>query len=104
MERNAKQRRSRLCTSLLPTRAAGHAAGHAAVAAGSDAAFIWPAALLCHPTPFPAFLPATLQLSARLAGLALTQSLQLAGLLQWMVRQSAEVENNMTSGAGVGGG
>ncbi|PRW21108.1 multidrug resistance-associated 1 isoform X3 [Chlorella sorokiniana] len=36
-------------------------------------------------------------LSARLAGLALTQSLQLAGLLQWMVRQSAEVENNMTS-------
>ncbi|KAL4420399.1 hypothetical protein ABPG75_010055 [Micractinium tetrahymenae] len=36
-------------------------------------------------------------LSARLAGLALTQSLQLAGMLQWMVRQSAEVENNMTS-------
>ncbi|KAL4424666.1 hypothetical protein ABPG77_004473 [Micractinium sp. CCAP 211/92] len=36
-------------------------------------------------------------LSARLAGLALTQSLQLAGLLQWMVRQTAEVENNMTS-------
>ncbi|EFN52562.1 hypothetical protein CHLNCDRAFT_138549 [Chlorella variabilis] len=37
------------------------------------------------------------RLSARLAGLALTQSLQLAGMLQWMVRQSAEVENNMTS-------
>lgn len=37
--------------------------------------------------------------SARLAGLALSQSLALAGLLQWMVRQSAEVENNMTSGA-----
>ena len=39
------------------------------------------------------------RLSARLAGLALTQSLQLAVTLQWMVRQSAEVENNMTSGA-----
>jgi hypothetical protein len=41
------------------------------------------------------------QISARLAGLALTQSLQLAGMLQWMVRQSAEVENNMTSGGWV---
>lgn len=35
--------------------------------------------------------------SAKLAGLALTQSLGLAGLLQWAVRQTAEVENNMTS-------
>jgi hypothetical protein len=38
-----------------------------------------------------------MQLEARLAGLALTQSLQLGGLLQWMVRQTAEVENHMTS-------
>lgn len=37
------------------------------------------------------------QLEARLVGLALTQSLQLSGLLQWMARQSAEVENHMTS-------
>lgn len=37
------------------------------------------------------------QLSPRLVGLALSQSLQLSGLLQWMVRQSAEVENNMVS-------
>ena len=36
-------------------------------------------------------------MEARLAGLALTQSLQLGGMLQWMVRQSAEVENHMTS-------
>jgi ABC-type multidrug transport system fused ATPase/permease subunit len=35
--------------------------------------------------------------SARLAGLALTQSLQLSGILQWMVRQAAEAENHMTS-------
>lgn len=38
------------------------------------------------------------RLSPRLLGLALTQSLQLAGMLQWMMRQMAEVENNMTSG------
>jgi len=37
------------------------------------------------------------EVSAKLAGLALTQSLGLAGLLQWAVRQTAEVENNMTS-------
>lgn len=63
---------------------------------------------MCLSFPFSTSLPSTttllaptaslFQLSARLAGLALTQSLQLAGLLQWMVRQSAEVENNMTSG------
>eukprot|EP00887_Chlorella_sp_A99_P004200 scaffold15.g4200.t1 len=35
--------------------------------------------------------------SAQLVGLALTQSLQLGGVLQWMVRQMAEVENHMTS-------
>lgn len=36
-------------------------------------------------------------ISAKLVGLALTQALTLSGCLQWMVRQSAEVENNMTS-------
>lgn len=35
--------------------------------------------------------------NVKLVGLALSQSLYLAGLLQWMVRQTAEVENNMTS-------
>ncbi|KAI8103833.1 hypothetical protein M9435_006360 [Picochlorum sp. BPE23] len=35
--------------------------------------------------------------NAKLVGLALSQCLYLAGLLQWMVRQTAEVENNMTS-------
>lgn len=33
-----------------------------------------------------------------LAGLALYRSLQLAGVLQYMVRQATEVENSMTSG------
>jgi ABC-type multidrug transport system fused ATPase/permease subunit len=37
------------------------------------------------------------RISPRLAALALTQSLQLAGVAQWCVRQAAEVENNMTS-------
>lgn len=37
------------------------------------------------------------RLSSELVGLALTQALQLGGLRQWMVRQSAEVETTMTS-------
>ena len=37
-------------------------------------------------------------LTASLAGLALYRSLQLAGVLQYMVRQATEVENSMTSG------
>eukprot|EP00798_Chlamydomonas_sp_ICE-L_P022324 gene22324-29400_t len=35
--------------------------------------------------------------SVALLGLALAYVLQLTGLMQWMVRQSAEVENNMTA-------
>ena len=37
-------------------------------------------------------------LTVSLAGLALYRSLQLAGVLQYMVRQATEVENSMTSG------
>ena len=33
----------------------------------------------------------------RLVGLALSYTLQLSGLLQWAVRQTAEAENDMTS-------
>ena len=37
------------------------------------------------------------QISVRLVGLALSYTLQLSGLLQWAVRQTAEAENDMTS-------
>lgn len=37
------------------------------------------------------------RMSARLVGLALSQSLQLGGVMQWMTRQLAEMENHMTS-------
>ncbi len=39
----------------------------------------------------------TVQVSAAIVGLALSHVLQLTGTLQWCVRQSAEVENTMTS-------
>ena len=38
-----------------------------------------------------------LQVSTRLVGLALSYTLQLAGLLQWAVRQTAEAENEIVS-------
>ena len=38
-----------------------------------------------------------------LLGLALTHVLQLTGLMQWFVRQTAEVENTMTRCARTGG-
>lgn len=37
------------------------------------------------------------QVSIRLVGLALSYTLQLAGLLQWAVRQTAEAENEIVS-------
>lgn len=37
------------------------------------------------------------QTSPAILGLALTHVLQLTGMLQWWVRQTAEVENTMTS-------
>lgn len=37
------------------------------------------------------------RLTARLVGLGLSQSLQLGGVMQWMTRQTAEMENHMTS-------
>jgi hypothetical protein len=38
-----------------------------------------------------------LQVSVAIVGLALSHVLQLTGMLQWWVRQTTEVENNMTS-------
>lgn len=37
------------------------------------------------------------QVRPEILGLALTHVIQLTGMLQWWVRQTAEVENNMTS-------
>lgn len=42
-------------------------------------------------------LPPGPQVSAAVLALALTHVLQLTGMLQWWVRQTAEVENTMTS-------
>ncbi len=41
--------------------------------------------------------PPHTQVSARMAGLALVHVLGLSGVLQWMVRQTSEAENTMTS-------
>lgn len=39
----------------------------------------------------------SMQVSTRLVGLALSYTLQLAGLLQWAVRQTAEAQNEIVS-------
>ena len=38
-----------------------------------------------------------LQVSTRLVGLALAHVLNMSGMMQWAVRQTAETENDMTS-------